>query len=1067
MSKLKVNQIETINNQPLRIIGDLIVDVVTTLSGSSGSNSSTTVSDFWVNNLNSTGSTLTVKNNLTVDGSVLGDYFYGDGSTLNNLPGSQISKSLGENSFVQKNPSESLSFGTNISSLGVGGSSNGDISIALGGGNTTGSKEHDIPYLINSKYIIFFDDVKDNFVTGNLKPKPITDIKFTGLTQSTGITTTYKSQFITGGTNNGCLYYTVANNTASNITFTYTNCQTGLVGQFSLAPYSIREVCSSTQPTYTYYSWMAAYIFPVVITQIGTCCDTLEIVTATTLTVISATTTTAVQVPFFNNCKTYKITNNVYPYTLDIQYTSCTNTLTSLILSDYQDTVCAIAPPTGWFGASLGTAMTVTQISSQCCGSYSVYNPAWCPITVYYTDCFSGLTASTTISGYMSRTICSLTEPTFNTSCWSLSGYNPTIYAPRVNFLTGNSQCQQYNFITNTVIVTAYTVTTIVTGCTGNNTYLTGLTGCINYIVHNNAPTNALLAYTDCLGVYHSFTLNTGSTTNFCSSNYPVVGISSAYTNSVLIIPSGTCETLCVNYQFTRSNETLQIPAIWDVKYLDCDFNEQTIKLKNPGDSIQVCAILGSVVNGSNISVSQLGSCLQQREGGGDVIIIDVTDPVNRTNYSLMTEKISGGTITISGLTLSNGYIFNGNSVRPINIINVITGTTTGGTIFISGGTVVTGITGTSTTVVTGSTSVTATTSTTGVTSVLSAATGCTVYTETIQTTYQTVLNVFVTGNTVVTGYTIVTASTIVTGYTQVDCNLVNTISGSSSNSGTTIVSGTTQITGSSVYNISNGIYVYVTGATPYTIIELSEELPLEFNSGKIVSNYFGLNSLAMGLQTQSKGLASVSQNMFTTAIGDGSHAEGCSTTAVGNCSHAEGSGTIANGKSSHSGGINSKTNHTAEFARSSGMFSTPGDAQYSLISLMGSTVGNTPSSMYVDGVSEKIKIYKNSIISITLQANSIVTNDAPGKGALEGEGAFFYGNSTVLKNTANNTLSIVSSSEIVATVTTNGSLSGTKISFVVGTKYDDYTELNVIINGISGLNMNWNGVITMVQSIK
>lgn len=1048
MSTLKVNQIQTINNQPLKIVGNLIVDSITSLSGSSGTDSATTISDFWVNNLNSTGNTLTVKNNLTVDGSVLGSYFYGDGSNLTNLPGKQISSSIGQDSFVQNGPIDTLSFGDNIASLGVGGSANGDVSIALGGGNSTGTKEKDMTYVLNGKYIVIFGDVKNDFVAGNLKPKPITDIKFTGLSQSTGITVTYKVQSITGNSNNGCIYYAITNNTASIITFTYTNCQTGLSTQLSVLPYSMVELCSSSQPTYTYYSWMAAYVFPVVITQIGTCCDTLEIVSATTLTVISATTTTSVQVPFVNNCKTYKITNNIYPYTLDIQYTSCTNTLTSLFLSDYEDTVCAIAPPTGWFGSSLGTAMTVTQISSQCCGTYNVYNPAWCPITVYYTDCFNGLTASTTITGYLSARICSLTEPTFDTSCWSLSGYNPTIYSPRVTFLTGTSLCQQFNYVTNTVITTAYTVTTIVTGCTGNNTYLTGLTGCVNYIIQNNAPTSALIYYTDCLGHYQSTTLNTGNTTNFCSSNYPVLGISSAYTGNIVITPSGNCETLCITYRFTKTTNT-NIPAIWDVKYLDCDFNEQTIQLRNAGDYVEVCAILGSVQRGTNISMSQLGSCAQQN---------------NRNRNYVSTQRISGGTVTISGLTLSNGSIFNNSTVHPINIVHVTTGTTTGGTIFISGGTSYSAITGTTTTVTTGTTSVTATTITTGITSIVSGATGCTVYTQTLETTYQTILNTYVTGNTVITGYTIVSASTIVTGFTIVNCNLVNTISGTSVSSGTTIVSGTTQITGTSVTVIYNGLYLYVTGATTYTVIELSEELPLEFNTGTIVSNYFGLGAVAMGLQTQSVGMASVSQNMFTTATGDGSHAEGCTTYANGDCSHSEGENTVANGKASHSGGIGSLTRHTGEMARSSGTFVKQGDAQYSFISMMGTSTGTTKSYMYVDGISENIKILKKSIVSITFQVNALTYLSAGGKGGFTGDGAMFYVNNIFVRND-NTGLFIVNGTSIYPSSYIEGFFSTMYITLEAGDSFSDYNELKFAIYGKSGQEIQWSGLITIVQS--
>ena len=1046
MSTLKVNQIQTINNQPLKIVGNLIVDSITSLSGSSGTDSATTISDFWVNNLNSTGNTLTVKNNLTVDGSVLGSYFYGDGSNLTNLPGKQISSSIGQDSFVQNGPIDTLSFGDNIASLGVGGSANGDVSIALGGGNSTGTKEKDMTYVLNGKYIVIFGDVKNDFVTGNLKSKPITDIKFTGLTISTGITISYKTSALTGSSA-GCINYVVANNTSSPITFNYTNCQTSLSSSIQIAGYSTSQICSLTEPTYVYYSWMAAYIFPVVITQIGTCCDTLEIVSATTLTVISATTTTAVQIPFLDNCNTYEITNSIYPYGIEIEYTACNKTKLQTFVNDDKFTVCAMSPPTGWFGAPLGTGITVTQISSECCKSYKIYNPAWCPIIAYYEDCFSGLTTSVVIGPYMSASICSVLEPAFDITCWFSASSSSNLY-PIVTYLTGSSLCQQYDYVTNTVITTAYTVTTIVTGCTGNNTYLTGLTGCVNYIIQNNAPTSALIYYTDCLGRYHSTTLNTGNTTNFCSSNYPVLGIASAYTNNIVITPSGNCETLCINYRFTKTNNTTT-PAIWDVKYLDCDYNEQTIQLRNAGDYVEVCAILGSVQRGTNISMSQLGSCTQQN---------------NRNRNYVFTQRISGGTVTISGLTLSNGSIFNNSTVHPINIVHVTTGTTTGGTIFISGGTSYSAITGTTTTVTTGTTSVTATTITTGITSIVSGATGCTVYTQTLETTYQTILNTYVTGNTVITGYTIVSASTIVTGFTIVNCNLVNTISGTSVSSGTTIVSGTTQITGTSVTVIYNGLYLYVTGATTYTVIELSEELPLEFNAGTIVSNYFGLGAVAMGLQTQSVGMASVSQNMFTTATGDGSHAEGCTTYANGDCSHSEGENTVANGKASHSGGIGSLTRHTGEMARSSGTFVKQGDAQYSFISMMGISTGTTKSYMYVDGISENIKILKKSIVSITFQVNALTYLSGGGKGGFTGDGAMFYVNNIFVRND-NTGLFIVNGTSIYPSSYIEGFFSTMYITLEAGDSFSDYNELKFAIYGKSGHEIQWSGLITIVQS--
>ena len=782
MSKLKVNLIEPIGvGQVLNIVGNVNINGTTFSSGSTYS-----TNEIWVNNLYSTGGTLSINSNLSISGSVTGNSiivnsiyatsFYGDGGTLSNLPGKQISSSIGENSLVQNTTINSISIGTDTVSFGVNNQSNGNLSATFGNNSNSGSKSYQINEVINGKYILFLDNVSDQFVSGNLKTITTNTTLTTGTTTTTATTTTYESELISGSAGD-CIYYAITNNTASIINFTYTNCETGVTGFTSLGSYSMSYICSSTVPTWINYSWMNAYPFPASVVEVGTCCGGIERITAYTTNIITTITTSAVTTPMVSNCNTYELINNTYPYTQDIWYTACTeNTGRFLFMDTYREYICAVQPPTRYLGAPLGTAVTVNVVNNQCCINYNVYNPAWCPITAYYTDCHTGLSASTTITGYLSQSICSLTSPTFDTSCWSLSGYSPSIYSPRVTINSTNSgRCDIYDEVIVYSSVTTNSSYVITTACTEDNAFLSGLTGCTKYSIDNKLPNynnqGPLITYTDCLGRYQSVQPLSGETVVICSSVYPNINVApslSAYSNNIFVTILGDCETLCVNYEFRKIYNTT-IPAVWDVSYLDCDFNLQTVLLKNVGDTFTACMILGSEQYGTNISATQLGNCVQPRIQ-------------QRT-----TSKLVGGEITISQLTLTNGSVFNGSTVHPINITQIHTGTTTSG---------------------------------------------------------------FFTG---LTGVTI-----ILTGFT---------------------------------------------GSSNYTILELSEELPLDLYSGKIVSNYFGLGAVSFGLETQAQGMASVSQNMFTSAIGDYSHAEGYGTKTNGTASHAEGNQTIANGDYSHAEG--------------------------------------------------------------------------------------------------------------------------------------------------------------------
>lgn len=866
--------------------------------------------------------------NLWVSGDVRANAFYGDGSNLTNLP-TAINKNIGTNSIVQEGPIDSLSFGNYSTSLGITNQSNGDASLTSGINNITGTKQNVVYSIINGKYILFLEDVSNNFVTGNEKIGYGNSTFTTGTTTTTTTEVTYESEII-GGSISGCTKYILANNTATIIDFYYTDCESGITAQTSVMSYSTSELCSLTEPTYINYSWLSAYPFPASITPIGTCCESIESTTATTTTITTTIVTSATTLPFNNNCNTYRIINNLYPNVVSITYTSCTcnckywhlenpngfditisyvncngTVVNENVISGYSgytsqcvlgstlthgtlppgttfitlptDVCCNSGVPTNcryWYldnqtafnvgityytcdGSSvtetidsgysgytsqcvlgyslshsplptgstfitlaignrcttngsfltltdqittlcassepqvlstdpnyINSAVTISQSYTDCCLRYNIYNPAFCPIVVYFTDCSTGILSATTLSGYLSIAVCSLTEPTFNTSCWSYtgSGYNPSIYSPVVTLQSINpSRCQtqaQVDVVIYSSVTSAVTYT-ITTGCTSDITYYTGATGCTNYIVHSDIPANAsdapLISYIDCLGVYQSFQINSGETFSICSSTYPAVSMLpglTAFSQNLVIRSSGNCETICASYRFTKTSD-LPIPPIWDVYYLDCDYNPQTVKLKRVGDYFETCLILGSqILGGPHISEYQVGICdIQKRQ-------INVTSELN------------GGYANIPITKLTNATIYDGLNSYPVNVVNIETGNTTP---------IFTGITG---------------------------------------------LTILLTG---------------------------------------------------------------FTGDSVYTILELDEELLVSLNTIKIASNYFGLASVSTGIETLAKGTASLSENINTKALGDYSHAEGNNTQSIGIGSHSEGLDTIAYGDYSHVEGYNNK----------------------------------------------------------------------------------------------------------------------------------------------------------------
>ena len=116
-----------------------------------------------------------------------------------------------------------------------------------------------------------------------------------------------------------------------------------------------------------------------------------------------------------------------------------------------------------------------------------------------------------------------------------------------------------------------------------------------------------------------------------------------------------------------------------------------------------------------------------------------------------------------------------------------------------------------------------------------------------------------------------------------------------------------------------------------------------------------GETSHAEGYRTLASGDKAHAEGSGTTASGDGSHAEGGDTTASGDYSHAEGNNTEAIANFAHAGGTSAVADKLGQFARASGSFTNPGDAQRSRLTLfraIANHVDQTWYTLYLDGSS-------------------------------------------------------------------------------------------------------------------
>lgn len=200
----------------------------------------------------------------------------------------------------------------------------------------------------------------------------------------------------------------------------------------------------------------------------------------------------------------------------------------------------------------------------------------------------------------------------------------------------------------------------------------------------------------------------------------------------------------------------------------------------------------------------------------------------------------------------------------------------------------------------------------------------------------------------------------------------------------------------------------------------------LEFTSGVIYDPSLAETSVSFGTENSVKGISSFVANSNNVAAGTSSFAKGINT--------------LANATASETGGVGVIADNSGEMARSSGTFSTQGDAQYSVLSVMLETkaadevIADGYFNMYVDNSSEDIIVNDNTFYQVAIDGICVITKDSKGSDA--GEVFSWTVRDNIVKSyngkvtlTLNPSLKIA---EIAATNKTKTIATAPKISMVV-----------------------------------
>jgi len=195
-----------------------------------------------------------------------------------------------------------------------------------------------------------------------------------------------------------------------------------------------------------------------------------------------------------------------------------------------------------------------------------------------------------------------------------------------------------------------------------------------------------------------------------------------------------------------------------------------------------------------------------------------------------------------------------------------------------------------------------------------------------------------------------------------------------------------------------------------------------------------GASVAIMGRSSTASGTRSFSAGMFTTASATHSHAFGYFAVASANHSFASGEYVTAN--------------RYGEFARSSGVLITAAGApRLSLFTAFRSTTNDTPTELFLSGLSSRLTITSGTGFSATIKVLGMKS---------DGTVAATYLRKAAIKNVGGLT-------ELIGSVETIGTdlASGTSISI---TADDTNDSLKIEVTGVSAQTWNWAASIESIQ---
>lgn len=220
-------------------------------------------------------------------------------------------------------------------------------------------------------------------------------------------------------------------------------------------------------------------------------------------------------------------------------------------------------------------------------------------------------------------------------------------------------------------------------------------------------------------------------------------------------------------------------------------------------------------------------------------------------------------------------------------------------------------------------------------------------------------------------------------------------------------------------------------------------------------SHAMGHTSVASGNYARAEGYSTVASGSYShaegygnTASGTSAHAEGRNTMASGINSHAEGYYTIASGVGSYTIGFYSTAAKQFQLAKSSGRFTTAGDAQHTELVLRRATTDATQTELTINGMTPTgtTEDTSNRFICITNKTYACLIQLAARKD--DGTSAFFL--RQVLVKNVGETVSLEGVFNIGLDINPAGWPSP---SFNAD---DTNKSLQILVTGVASTNIRW-----------